>query len=205
MPNLYLYMGGIFFGISVIALHLGFSNPFDIAILQFFAEHRTAPLNVITQSLSLMGGMPFVLVFTVLWCLYFIVKRQYWLAIFIIAGVTGSIIFGWSLKWAIDRPRPDLIYAIVKSYGPSFPSAHSLYAATLATIGWYIYRKQSFYFVLFGTIWWLVMGLSRVYVGVHFPTDVLAGWGLGFIWISLLWRLLLQINQRISGSILKNL
>ena len=202
MPNLYLYIGGIFFGISVIALHWGFTNPFDSVVVEFLSEHRFASLNVVTQCLSLIGGMPFVLLFTALWCLYFIVKKQYRPAIFIIVGIIGSIVLGWSLKWAFVRPRPDLVYAIVKSYGPSFPSAHSLYAATLASIGICLYRQQrSFYVVVLITIWWLVMGLSRVYAGVHFPTDVLAGWGLGFIWISLLWRLLLRINQKNSGSI----
>ncbi|WP_150113861.1 phosphatase PAP2 family protein, partial [Acinetobacter baumannii] len=54
------------------------------------------------------------------------------------------------------------------------------------------------YIVLISCLWFVCMGLSRIYAGVHFPTDVLAGWGIGFIWIALLWLWLLQTQSRLS-------
>ncbi|MEB3753913.1 phosphatase PAP2 family protein [Acinetobacter sp. MD2(2019)] len=199
MPNLYIYIGGILLAASAIVLQFGFANMFDISTVQWFSQHRTPVLDALTQVFALMGGMPFVSILTVLWCLYFLLKQQYGLVLFIVAGIIGSIIIGWSLKWAIDRPRPEVIYAIVKSYGPSFPSAHSLYAATLVSLGACIYRKQNVYWVALGILWWFTMGISRIYAGVHFPTDVFAGWGLGFLWIALLWQLRLRINQNALG------
>ncbi len=56
------------------------------------------------------------------------------------------------------------------------------------------------YIVLISCLWFVCMGLSRIYAGVHFPTDVLAGWGIGFIWIALLWLWLLQTQSRLSKN-----
>ncbi|EMQ4152348.1 phosphatase PAP2 family protein, partial [Acinetobacter baumannii] len=86
--------------------------------------------------------------------------------------------------------------------GASFPSAHSVYASTLACLAMIMlchkHNINSPYIVLISCLWFVCMGLSRIYAGVHFPTDVLAGWGIGFIWIALLWLWLLQTQSRLS-------
>lgn len=96
---------------------------------------------------------------------------------------------GWLLKWWIARPRPQEMYHLVNSYGDSFPSVHSVYAATFACLAILIFDKHRSraYIIWFAVLWLLLMGTSRVYLGVHYPTDVLAGWSIGLIWISLLW------------------
>ncbi|ENZ0764474.1 phosphatase PAP2 family protein, partial [Acinetobacter baumannii] len=60
--------------------------------------------------------------------------KKYITVIFISLGVIGSITMGWLLKWCVNRPRPPEAYHIVESYGASFPSAHSVYASTLACL-----------------------------------------------------------------------
>ncbi|MEB3767592.1 phosphatase PAP2 family protein [Acinetobacter sp. MD2] len=199
MPNLYLYIGGSFLGFSVVAMHMSLISSLDLIVVQYFSEHRSIVLSQLTQLLSLIGGMPFVLLLTGVWCLFCILKQQYKTALFIALGIIGCIVIGWSLKWMIDRPRPELMYALVKSYGPSFPSAHSAYAATLASIAKCLHRQT--YFTVICIISCLIMGLSRVYAGVHFPTDVFAGWGVGLLWVSLLWQLMLRINQKSVRSV----
>jgi undecaprenyl-diphosphatase len=149
--------------------------------------YRTEFWNQITQSLSLIGGMPFVLFLSTLWCIALLWYKKYTNAIFICIGIIGGILLAWLLKFAIARPRPPESLHLVESFGSSFPSAHSLYAACLACLAIYIHRQHSRYtlIVIGAVVWMLMMGISRVYLGVHFPSDVISGWSISFIWISL--------------------
>ncbi|EFF81723.1 PAP2 family protein, partial [Acinetobacter haemolyticus ATCC 19194] len=129
-------------------------------------------------------------------CIYQTWMKNYKSLVFIALSVIGSIAIGWLLKWGIDRPRPLEFYHLVQSYGASFPSGHSLYAATLASLALLLCQQHRYrlFVILIATLWIMVMGISRVYLGVHYPTDVLSGWGIGLIWTSLLWLWLYQSN-----------
>ncbi|ENW89871.1 hypothetical protein F904_03619 [Acinetobacter dispersus] len=172
------------------------ASTLDLFSVQALFEHRSFTLNHVTILLSRLGGMPFLLFLTTFLCIYQIWIKNYKNVIFISFSVGGSIVIGWLLKWSIDRPRPLEFYHLVQSYGASFPSAHSLYAATLASLAMLLCRqyKHRNSVILVSTLWFISMGISRVYVGVHYPTDVLAGWGIGLIWTSLLWFWLFQSN-----------
>jgi len=172
------------------------ASTLDLFSVQALFEHRSFTLNHVTILLSRLGGMPFLLFLTTFLCIYQIWIKNYKNVIFISFSVGGSIVIGWLLKWSIDRPRPLEFYHLVQSYGASFPSAHSLYAATLASLAMLLCRqyKHRNSVILVSTLWFIAMGISRVYVGVHYPTDVLAGWGIGLIWTSLLWFWLFQSN-----------
>ena len=189
MPYLILCIGCIFFLLSVFGLYSPVIERFDLYSVQFLDEQRTSALNQMTIALAYLGGMPFVLFFSTVWCLSCAWYKKYTTLTFIISGVAGSIAFGWLLKWCFDRPRPPEFYHLVESYGASFPSAHSVYAATFATLVILLaqHHANRLFFISIACVWLLLMGLSRVYAGVHYPTDVLAGWSIGFIWISLLW------------------
>lgn len=169
--------------------------------LLIFAEHlRNGHLNSIAVILSKSGGMPAMLLLFGLCALFFIYKKKFYTLSFLCIGTFGSIAIGWVLKFLVDRPRPSVVSHLVPSYGASFPSAHSIYAASLACITLYLIRHLSssrrLFLLLFVGCWAMVMGLSRIYLGVHYPSDVMAGWGLGCTWISLLWiRQNLKVNQ----------
>ncbi|ENX39369.1 hypothetical protein F887_02860 [Acinetobacter sp. NIPH 2100] len=172
------------------------ASTLDLFSVQALFEHRSFTLNHVTILLSRLGGMPFLLFLTTFLCIYQIWMKNYKNVTFISLSVGGSIVIGWLLKWSIDRPRPLEFYHLVQSYGASFPSAHSLYAAILASLAMLLCRqhKHRNSVVLVSTLWFIAMGISRVYAGVHYPTDVLAGWGIGLIWTSLLWFWLFQSN-----------
>ncbi len=183
MSYLYIWIGCIFFIFSGIGIFLSPIQQLDFMLVDWFFSHRTATLNTIALFLSKIGGMPFVLFFSLLWCFYLAWHKKYHHAVFISLGIGGSIVIGWLLKFAVNRPRPSNLYQLVESYGASFPSAHSLYAATLACLMILIFQTHPFqrFIVCFAVLWALVMGLSRIYLGVHYPTDVLAGWGMSLI------------------------
>ena len=189
MLYLMLCIGCIFFIFGVSVLNLMHAQILDSQIVEILSLHRIEWLDFIAKCLSLLGGMPFVLIFTTLWCVYWLRIQQYAIATMIILAVSGSALIAWGLKWFFDRPRPASVYHLVSSYGASFPSAHSVYAATLACLAIIIYRKHRNFrsLAILSCMWLIVMGMSRVYLGVHYPTDVLAGWGIGMFWVALIW------------------
>lgn len=109
----------------------------------------------------------------------------------------GSVLLGSALtdvlKDAFHRPRPDLVPHAAYFSGTSFPSGHSMMSAlTYLTLGALLARSQpraalKAYYLLVATFLTVIVGVSRVYLGVHWPTDVLAGWIGGSVWAWLCW------------------
>ena len=192
MPKLLLFLSLLSLTISMLLYKSHAFSAYDLGAVAWMYEHRTPVLNIAAQGFSIAGGMPFVLFLTALWCLRQAWYKKYSDIVFISIGMIGSISTAWLLKYLIARPRPPEMYSLVKTYGDSFPSGHSLYAATLGCLLMYVYLQHSKHklLCLIVSIWILIMGLSRVYAGAHFPSDVLSGWSISFIWITLLYWLM---------------
>lgn len=196
MPYLLLFIGIILFIISALTLNNQSLTELDLVMIEYLATIRAEPINKFAILLSVLGGMPFVLFFATLWCFHRAWYKKYRDVVFIGLGVVGSIAIAWLLKFLVLRPRPPEVFHLVTSYGASFPSAHSMYAATLACLAIFLSQPHPAqrFIVPIAFLWMLMMGISRVYLGVHFPSDVLAGWGISMIWISLLYLLYGRYN-----------
>lgn len=116
----------------------------------------------------------------VLLCAVLIYQRRRAQVLQLVVGFFLTVGMTWLLKWLIARPRPEAVDpSVVATYGSSFPSAHSAYAAMLAIILVLVFRSnQAVKYWVWGValIWAVLMGWSRVYINAHYPTDVLAGW-----------------------------
>jgi len=114
-----------------------------------------------------------------------------------------------ALKQLFDRPRPDLVPRLSYVMTSSFPSGHSmLSAAVYLTLGALLARFESNLLLKAHVLGWallftVLVGVSRVYMGVHWPTDVLAGWAAGAAWASLCWLVarLLQRRGRVEADL----
>jgi undecaprenyl-diphosphatase len=121
-------------------------------------------------------------------------------ALLVLASVTGGVLIGQTMKWAYARPRPDLVPHGAEVFTASFPSGHSMMSAVVyLTLGALLARTQpdravKTYVLLIAVLLTALVGASRVYLGVHWPTDVLAGWALGGVW-ALLCLLVMQWLQ----------
>lgn len=113
-------------------------------------------------------------------------------ALFVAFAVIGGTIVSTGLKLLFDRPRPD-VEAATRVFTASFPSGHAtVSAAVYLTLGLVIAeamtdRALKRFFIGLGIFMTAAIGLSRIYIGVHYPTDVIAGWSLGAAWALLCW------------------
>ena len=135
-------------------------------------------------------GMPVIAVIAIV---VFVVKRRSWTpVILIVAAGTGSLLMTLAGKRLVGRTRPPLIDAVPPyEYTASFPSGHSLNALVVIGIVAYllILRRHSVTarvaIIVTAVVLAASIGLSRVYLGHHWLTDVLAGWTLGIAWLAL--------------------
>jgi undecaprenyl-diphosphatase len=120
----------------------------------------------------------------------------------LLVAIGGGIVVSLLLKQAFARPRPDLVPHGSHVYTSSFPSGHSMMAAvTYLTIGALLARAHEgaaikAYVIILATLLTTAVGISRVYLGVHWPTDVLAGWTTGGCWAVLCWTLANRLQRR---------
>lgn len=132
---------------------------------------------------------------------YLVLMRQYHAMWLVLASTTGALILSTLLKNTFNRPRPDVShFSYVTS--SSFPSGHSMLSAavylTLGTLLTRLVKRRlvKFYFLASAMMITFLVGVSRVYMGVHYPTDVLAGWTAGIVWALLCWTAAKYLQER---------
>lgn len=149
-----------------------------------------------------LGGYP---VLTLVVCLvlgYLIAGRHYPAALLVFIATVGGVLLSVLLKDFYARPRPDLVPHLTRVYSPSFPSGHAMLSAVVyLTLGSLLARLvgpwwAKGYFVGAAAFLALLVGVSRVYLGVHYPTDVIAGWAVGVAWATLCWLAARRLQRR---------
>lgn len=114
-------------------------------------------------------------------------------ALFVFVAVASGQILSSLLKLVIDRARPDIVPHLAEVHTASFPSGHAMLSAvTYLTLGALAARivperAARAYILGLAMVTTLAVGISRIYLGVHWPSDVLGGWCVGAVWAMLCW------------------
>jgi undecaprenyl-diphosphatase len=133
---------------------------------------------------------------------FLIFDRKLGAAALVLLATTLGFLLSDGLKAAFGRPRPDVVPFLTSATNASFPSGHSMMSAvvylTLGTLLTRLVRSRwmKLYFLAVAATLSVLVGISRVYLGVHYPTDVLAGWSAGLAWAAICWLVARRLQQR---------
>jgi undecaprenyl-diphosphatase len=147
----------------------------------------------LARDVTAMGSASIVALITVAAAGFLALQRKRPLALYLLVAVTGGTVLSSLLKWGFARPRPDLVAHGQVVYTSSFPSGHSMISAVaFLTLGALLASGQTnramhAYLIGLAAFLTLIVGVSRIYLGVHWPSDVLAGWTAGAAWALVCW------------------
>lgn len=182
------------FGILADEVVEGDTSGFDTAVLMLFRDPAApaVPLGPSwlfesARDITALGSFTVLGIITVGVVLQLLLTGARRAGLFVLVAVVGGTIISTVLKALFDRPRPDLTGA-VEVFTASFPSGHATVSAVVyLTLGALLAERETrmtmrIFYVGIAAFLTLIIGVSRIYLGVHFPTDVLAGWSIGSAW-----------------------
>lgn len=174
---------------------------FDVAVLTSIFAVRNDQLTAFMQVATDIGGLVGVSLLTAVTVAILWHRRRFVRLEFVLTSVIGAAAINVALKLLFARDRPDSVWRLIEEASYSFPSGHAMASCALAcaviiaswqTRWWWLTTTIGVLYVLF-------VGYSRMYLGVHYPTDILAGWLVSSAWVLLVaggWLLYVRRPRR---------
>lgn len=158
---------------------------FDRPVLLFLHGHATPLLDQVMPIVTLLGSRGSMLAVDVLVLLVLLGRRRWASALFWGLAASGAGLIELGMKHVFGRIRPSLWPSVTPETTFSFPSGHAVgsaaFVVALAVLAWR--TRWRWPVVLAGSLFVAAVGLSRLYLGVHYPSDVLASWMLALAWV----------------------
>ena len=145
------------------------------------------------KDLTSLGGIPLVTLLTCVSALFLALTRRWFLLAMTLVAVIGGGLMIRFLKDFFERERPDAAFQLMAETSQSFPSGHATMSAvvyfTLAVLLAQTQKQWNLkvFFVVVAAVLTVTVGVTRVFMGMHYPTDVLAGWIIGGVWATFIW------------------
>ena len=173
------------FGLLADEVHEGDTLRVDQSILLWINSHATPTLNSFFLTVTDLGSVSFIGIVTVIIAAYLLSKRWYTKTFLLLAAMGGAAVLNLTLKLLFARARPELWDRLINETNFSFPSGHAMASSalvfTIVALLWG--TRWRFPAMIAGGFYIGLIGLSRLYLGVHYPTDVIGGWLVSFAWV----------------------
>ncbi|MFC6998446.1 phosphatase PAP2 family protein [Rufibacter roseus] len=178
----------------------------DQAAFAFAASVTTPENTAFMYFVTFFGSKDFLIYGSLgLAAVFLIFQRWRFYSLKIITISATTTLFNQTMKWIFDRPRPET--AFLEQSGNSFPSGHAMIGGAfwglIAYLIWTNVRQVWLRWILciLVGIWIFLIGFSRVYLNVHYASDVLAGWSAGILWLMVALYLLKKLQHRMGRKV----
>jgi len=163
---------------------------FDSAVTSAVHAHSSALLTSVMKALTVLGSSAVMTPLAILTLIFCYMRREFYALKTMAAAFGGALILEFLLKWVFHRPRPVPFFDLPAPASFSFPSGHALFsfcffvgiASLLSPRLGRLEAKIALWAIAVALI--LGIGMSRIYLGVHYPSDVLAGYAAGLVWVA---------------------
>jgi len=154
------------------------------------------------RDITALGSVAVLVLVSVVCAGYLLIRNRRRMFVLLVAATLGGEFISLLLKNLFGRPRPEFGSAATHVVTASFPSGHAMLSAIVyLTLGVLLARTSTrlrlkLYYIGTALLVTLLVGLSRIYLGVHYPTDVLAGWSFGLMWALACWLAAEYLQKR---------
>lgn len=178
---------------------------FDEAVLHAVNGASSPFLDSFTVGLTQLGSVLGVFVLTIGFAMLLWSRGRQKSAAILAVGVAGAGLLNVLLKTVFQRDRPELWERIVTENSYSFPSGHAMASSALALSLIVVFwpTRWRWIVVTVSVLYMLGIGLTRLYLGVHYPTDIIAGWMVSGAWVALV-MVIVRYQKRITGFLFRN-
>ena len=171
----------------------------DVAVLHWIHSYSNHIFDMVFLFFTTIGDVKYILPITFLILVYLLYKKQHFNSMLLLFGVSGAAISNIILKALFHRDRPAFWHSLVTETGYSFPSGHAMMSSALilCIIAMLWNTRWKWTAVILGGITVGLIGISRLYMGVHYPTDVVAGWSVSLVWVMIVLVILKGVSYKL--------
>ncbi len=159
------------------------------------------------RDITSLGGGTVIALVTLSVAGYLALRKKYQALLLLVVATVGGALIDFGLKDLVARGRPNIVSHLMPADSFSFPSGHSMMSMVVYLVLAVLLtpqlpdRRSRVYVVAVALFLTLIIGVSRVYLGVHYPSDVLGGWSLGLAWATLCWLAAWYLERRRAATI----